>query len=143
MTHRRKLPVNCFLFNYRANLIVAMATCVFSCLPGGAALAHVGLAQTVPDHDQIMERAPARIDFQFMAQVTITNIRLEITSDERKGERIEIRLPRNSIGQSAAFGEQISLELPPLDPATYLVTYQAVSVDGHIMIDDFSFTVAQ
>ena len=120
-------------------LFTAFVTCTF----GAAAFAHVGIAKTVPDHDAVMERAPTRIEFSFMADVTITNIRLEITSDERKGERIEIRLPRNSIGQSSAFGQQISLELPALDPATYLVTYQAVSVDGHIMIDDFSFTIKQ
>ncbi len=112
-------------------------------LPGGAAQAHVGVAKTVPDHDAVMERAPAKIFFQFMAEMTITNLRLEITSDEHKGERIQVRLPRNSIGQSTAFGEQISLELPPLAPATYQVNYQAVSVDGHIMVDDFSFTVAK
>ena len=66
---------------------------------------------------------------------------LEITEGERQGERIEVRLPRNSIGQSTAFGEVIDLQLPALDPAVYLVTYQAVSIDGHIMIDDFGFTV--
>jgi methionine-rich copper-binding protein CopC len=106
------------------------------------ALGHVGLAITVPDHDQVLERAPTQIHFQFMAQVTITNIRLEITDGARTGERINVRLPRNSIGQSTAFGDVIDLPLPALDPATYLVTYQAVSIDGHIMIDDFGFTVS-
>jgi methionine-rich copper-binding protein CopC len=120
-------------------LVIAFAASAFS----AATLAHVGIAKTVPDHDAVMERAPTILEFSFMADVTITNIRLEITSAERKGERIEIRLPRNSIGQSTAFGQQISLDLPPLDPATYLVTYQAVSVDGHIMIDDFTFSIKQ
>ncbi len=104
-------------------------------------LAHVGLATTVPDHDQVLERAPTQIHFKFMAQVTITNIRLEITDGPRKGERIDIRLPRNSIGQSTAFGEEISLDLPALDDATYLVTYQAISIGGDVLIDDFGFTV--
>jgi hypothetical protein len=77
-----------------------------------------------------------------MADVTITNLRLEITDGPHKGERIVIRLPRNSIGQSTAFGAQIALDLPELAAATYQVTYQAVSVGGDILIDDFSFTVA-
>ena len=105
------------------------------------AFAHVGLATTVPDHDQVLERAPTQLHFKFMAQVTITNIRLEITEGPRKGERIDIRLPRNSIGQSTAFGEEISLELPALDDATYLVTYQAISIGGDVLIDDFGFTI--
>lgn len=106
-------------------------------------IAHVGLAQTVPDHDVVLERAPTQIHFQFMNTVTITNIRLEITSGDRLGERLDIRLPRNSIGQSTAFGDTIALDLPPLDPAVYKVTWQATSLDGHVLIDDFSFTVAE
>jgi methionine-rich copper-binding protein CopC len=119
-------------------LCVAMLVC----LVNSAALAHAGLAQTVPAHDAVLAQAPAELHFQFMAQVTISNIRLEITGGDRKGERVEVRLPRNSIGQSTAFGEQIALALPSLAPASYRVTYQAVSIDGHIMVDDFSFTVS-
>lgn len=105
--------------------------------------AHVGLAQTVPDHDVVLERAPTQLHFQFMNTVTLTNIRLQITSGPRAGERMEIRLPRNSIGQSTAFGESIALELPPLEPAVYQVLWQATSLDGHVLIDEFSFTVAE
>jgi methionine-rich copper-binding protein CopC len=110
-----------------------------------AALAHVGLAVTVPDHDAVLEQAPTVLHFQFMNTMTVTNVRLEITAGERLGERIDVRLPRNSIGQSTAFGDIVDLELPPLAPATYPTTYkvlwQAVSLDGHILLDDFSFTV--
>jgi methionine-rich copper-binding protein CopC len=103
--------------------------------------AHVGLAKTVPDHDQVMEQAPTKIVFQFMAQVTITNLRLERTREPRVGERIEVRLPRNSIGQSTAFGDNIVLDLPALEPGAYLVTYQAVSIGGDVLVDDFAFSV--
>lgn len=107
-----------------------------------AALAHVGLAVTVPDHDALLEQAPAQLQFQFMATMTITNVRLEITAGAGLGERIDLRLPRNSIGQSTAFGETVALDLPPLAPATYKVTWQAVSLNGHYLLDDFSFTVS-
>ena len=105
--------------------------------------AHIGgLAQTVPDHDAVLERAPTQLHFQFMANVTITNIKLEFASGNRMGERLRVIIPRNSIGQSTAYGEQIALELPPLEPATYTVTWQAMSLDGYIIVDDFNFTVA-
>jgi len=100
--------------------------------PGDAGPCRLGCDSTGP-----RSGAGARTD----ADSLLTNIRLEITEGERQGERIEVRLPRNSIGQSTAFGEVIDLQLPALDPAVYLVTYQAVSIDGHIMIDDFGFTV--
>jgi methionine-rich copper-binding protein CopC len=115
---------------------------LFLLLAANIANAHVGgLAQTVPDHDAVLEQAPTRVEFSFMANVTLTNIRLEFASGARAGERLRITLPRNSIGQSTAFGEQIALDLPALEPATYTITWQAMSLDGTIIIDDFSFTV--
>jgi methionine-rich copper-binding protein CopC len=106
------------------------------------ARAHIGgLAQTVPDHDAVLDLAPVRMEFSFLAEVTITNIRLEVTSGNRTGERLRMVLPRNSIGQSTAFGEHIVLDLPELAPATYKVTWQAMSTGGDIIVDDFSFTV--
>ncbi|MFZ9585479.1 MAG: copper resistance CopC family protein [Pseudohongiellaceae bacterium] len=122
-------------------LLTLLQTLPLTLLWPGFAAAHVGLATTVPDHDAVLERAPTRLVFDFMAEVTITNARLEITSEERRGERIDIRLPRNSIGQSTAFGQTITLELPALAPGTYQVLYQAVALGGDILIDDFSFTV--
>jgi methionine-rich copper-binding protein CopC len=106
------------------------------------ARAHTGgLAQTVPDHDAVLDLAPARVEFSFLAEVTITNIRLEVASGDRTGERLRMVLPRNSIGQSTAFGEHIALELPDLTPGTYKISWQAMSTGGDIIVDDFSFTV--
>ena len=104
-------------------------------------LAHVGIAKTVPDHDAVLERAPTQMHFTFASTVTITNLRLEFTEGSRKGERIYVRLPRNSMGLSTAAGTDISLELPTLDAGTYSVYYQATSADGQILVDDFSFTI--
>ena len=107
-----------------------------------AATAHVGLAVTVPDHDAVLERAPTLIHFEFMAEMMLTNLRLDCMSGERKGERIEVRIPRNDVGQSTAIGQMLDIELPELAPATYQVAWQAVSRDGEIVVDDFLFTVS-
>ncbi|HTR00309.1 MAG TPA: copper resistance protein CopC [Candidatus Acidoferrum sp.] len=110
-------------------------------IPGRAVLAHVGLAKTVPEHDAILERAPTQMHFTFGSVVTITNLRIEYTDGARKGERILVRLPRNDTGLSTATGTDISIELPPLEPATFSVYYQAASMNGEILVDDFSFTI--
>jgi methionine-rich copper-binding protein CopC len=112
---------------------------LFAC--SSAAHAHVGLATTVPDHDALLEQAPTLLHFEFKTTVMITNARLEYVSTERMGERIDIRLPRDGIGQSTAIGDMVDLELPELEPATYKVVWQAVSRDGEILVDDFNFTV--
>jgi len=121
----------------------ALYRCMLVVLLGCPALAHAhaGLAVTVPEHDAVLDRAPALVHFQFMADMTITNVILEIGAGPRTGERIALRLPRNSIGQSTAFGESIDLTLPPLEPGTYVLTWQATSLDGHLMVDDLSFSI--
>jgi methionine-rich copper-binding protein CopC len=122
----------------RAGLLFLL---IFACV--SPASAHVGLAVTVPDHDAVLEQAPTLIHFQFMAMMTLMNLKLEAMTEAGPGARIDIRLPRNSIGQSTAFGENIDIALPELAPATYKVTWHAVSVNGDYLIDDFSFTVSE
>jgi methionine-rich copper-binding protein CopC len=107
-----------------------------------AANAHVGLAVTVPDHDAVLERAPTLIHFEFKAEMMLTNLRLDCMSGEQKGERLEVRIPRNDVGQSTAIGAMLDIELPELPPATYQVAWQAVSRDGEVVVDDFLFTVS-
>ena len=116
---------------------------LFLALSVHTALAHTGMAVTIPDHDAVLSSPPSQLVFQFMTDVTITNIRLAINAGERSGEQINIRLPRNSVGQSTAYGQTITLDLPMLAPASYLVTWQAISQDGHVIVDDFNFTVTR
>ncbi len=107
------------------------------------ALAHTGIATTVPDHDAVIDRAPQLLRFVFPGQVTITNARILPVDDRlvQVGETIDVRLPRNRIGQSTAFGEAIDLEIPLLSPGRYQVVFQVTSIDGHVLADDFTFTI--
>lgn len=107
------------------------------------AAAHVGIARTLPDHDAVLDSAPSQLYFEFGSEMTITNVRLEISGGKENGKRINVRLPRNSIGQSTAFGAKILLDLPALLPGTYLVYYQAITIDGHVLVDDFTFSIKQ
>lgn len=108
-------------------------------------LAHVGIATTVPDHDAVIERAPALLRFIFPGEVTITNARIRPVNDllNEVGETITVRLPRNRIGQSTAFGMAIDLEIPLLPPGMYQVVFQVISIEGHVLADDFTFTITE
>lgn len=122
---------------YKAIALLLLATAL--------ARAHVGIATTVPDHDAVIDRAPELLRFVFPGQVTITNARILPVDDRlvQVGEAINVRLPRNRIGQSTAFGEAIDLEIPLLAPGTYQVVFQVTSVDGHVLADDFTFTITE
>lgn len=97
----------------------------------------------MPDHDAVIERAPALLRFVFPGEVTITNVRILPLYDNlvQVADTILVRLPRNRIGQSTAFGREIELAIPLLAPGTYQVVFQVVSIDGHVQADDFTFTI--
>jgi len=124
----------------RGTILTASLLMVAAAFPVGA---HTGIATTVPDHDAVIERAPSLLHFSFPGEVTITNARL-LPVDEKlgqTGDTITVRLPRNRIGQSTAFGREIDLDIPPLMPGRYQVVFQVVSIDGHQLADDFVFTI--
>ena len=108
-----------------------------------AAYAHTGIASTVPDHDAVIDQAPKILRFVFPCEVTITNARIRPVNDKliQVGETITLRLPRNRIGQSTAFGKEIELDIPLLEPGIYQVVFQIRSIDGHQLADDFTFTI--
>jgi methionine-rich copper-binding protein CopC len=105
--------------------------------------AHIGIATTVPEHDAVIDQAPALLRFTFPGEVTITNLRiLPVDKSLRQtGETITVRLPRNRIGQSTAFGKEIDLAIPLLESGIYQVVFQVRSIDGHELVDDYVFTV--
>ena len=106
--------------------------------------AHVGIATTVPDHEAVIDQAPAILRFVFPGEVTITNLRIRPVSEALTliGNVTTVRLPRNRIGQSTAFGTQIDLPIPLLGPGLYQVVFQVRTIDGHILADDYTFTIS-
>ena len=109
------------------------------------ARAHTGIATTVPDHDAVIDQAPEILRFVFPGEVTITNARISPLNEKlvQVGDTITLRLPRNRIGQSTAFGKEIELAIPLLEAGIYQVVFQIVSIDGHTLADDFVFTISQ
>jgi methionine-rich copper-binding protein CopC len=107
--------------------------------------AHVGIATTVPDHEAVVDQAPAILRFVFPGEVTITNLRIRPVSEALTliGDVTTVRLPRNRIGQSTAFGTEIDLPIPLLEPGLYQVVFQVRTIDGHILADDYTFTISE
>lgn len=105
------------------------------------ALAHLGLAVTVPEHDAVLERAPTLVHFQFMATMRLTNVLLQVSDGERRGEHIELRLPRDDEGRPSLFGDSFDLPLPALEPGSYELVWQAEALNGQLLVDDLTFTI--
>ena len=112
---------------------------IFS-LPGKA---HEGIAPTVPDHEAVIDQSPSILRFVFPGEVTITNLRIRPVNEALalQGDVVTVRLPRNRVGQSTAFGTEIDLPIPLLNPGFYQVVFQVRTIDGHMQADDYTFTI--
>lgn len=121
--------------------LIACFLAVLSLLQNASA--HTGIASTVPEHDAVLDQAPSLLRFVFPGEVTVTNASIRPVDKNliKVGETIIVRLPRNRIGQSTAFGKEIDLEIPLLGPGMYQVVFQVISIDGHTLADDFVFTI--
>jgi methionine-rich copper-binding protein CopC len=99
--------------------------------------AHAYLVKSVPAQRATLLRAPARIQLWF-------NERLEpryssFTVSGPDGERVDIG--KTMVGRDDA--KEISAAIKIFRPGRYVIKYRVLSVDGHIVQDQFTFTVKQ
>jgi methionine-rich copper-binding protein CopC len=100
-----------------------------------SAWSHAQLVKSVPARRAVLSKAPAYVQLWF-------------------NERLEARFCSlsvwNAAGQQVDSGDtrvapenpkQLSVSLPALVPGIYTVQYRVLSVDSHIVEDQFSFTV--
>jgi copper resistance protein C len=98
-------------------------------------LAHAYLVKSVPAQRAVLFRAPAKIQLWF-------NERLEprysaITVSDSDGKTVDLGEP----AVSAEDPKQLAASIKPLPAGRYIVKYRVLSVDGHVVQDQFSFIV--
>ena len=99
--------------------------------------AHAYLVKSVPGQRATLYRTPAKIQLWF-------NERLEpryssFTVSEADGHSIV----KIKSAVDAGDAKLIAAALNPLRPGRYLVRFRVLSVDGHVVEDQFSFTIKQ
>jgi copper resistance protein C len=97
--------------------------------------AHAYLVKSVPAQHAVLLRAPAKIQLWF-------NERLEpryssIALSDTAGNAVAI----SEMAVSAEDPKQLSASVKSLPAGQYLVRYRVLSVDGHVVQDQFPFTV--
>lgn len=100
-------------------------------------LAHAYLVKSVPAQRAVLYHAPAKIQLWF-------NERLEpryssLTLSRAEGSIVEI----GKVAVSAEDPKQLTAALALLPAGRYVIKYRVLSVDGHIVQDQFPFTVKQ
>ena len=99
--------------------------------------AHAYLVKSAPAQRAVLYRSPTKIQLWF-------NERLEpqyssLSLSDANGKPVETGKAQVSFADP----KQISVPIKPLPPGRYLIKYRVLSVDGHIVQDQFPFTVGQ
>jgi methionine-rich copper-binding protein CopC len=102
-----------------------------------AVWAHAYLVKSVPAQRAVLYRAPAKIQLWF-------NERLEpryssLSLSDSGGKTIEL----GAVEISADDPKRLSAAVKPLPAGRYTIKFRVLSVDGHVVRDQFFFTVKQ
>lgn len=100
-------------------------------LAGAAAHAHAHLQRAVPADGSVLQAAPEKLVLAFSEDARLTA--LSIARDGGAPQKVT-PLP-------AAAAREISVALPPLTPGEYVVTWRALSADGHVVPGRLHFTL--
>jgi copper transport protein len=115
-------------------LLILAAVIVSSIAVALPALAHASLVDTTPSDGSQLAASPATVSVLFDEDVDVPVAAIRVF--DASGDRVD--------GGDAAHGVDrrvIEVSLPPLDTGAYVVTWRAVSVDGHPIRGAFVFSV--
>jgi methionine-rich copper-binding protein CopC len=100
---------------------------------GVTALAHAHLQQSLPSDGSVVRSAPAELVLRFSEPAQLTALAIE----QEGGAKQKLAPPS---GQPQA---RIVVPLPLLTPGRYVVSWRALSADGHVVPGQVHFTLTQ
>ncbi len=112
--------------------LVGLAAVALAALP---ALAHAVLIEASPAPRARLVRPPTRVTLGFSERLEPAYAAASVWREG--GPRVDL----GDAGVSARDPRRLSVSLPPLAPGRYVVRYRVLSVDGHVVESEYSFTV--
>ena len=97
--------------------------------------AHALLVKSAPARRAVLTRSPERVQLWFNEALEPAFARLTVL--DSRGARVD----RGDASVEPDDPKLLSVKLPALEPGTYTVKLRVLSVDGHVVESEFSFTV--
>ena len=96
---------------------------------------HAGLVKSVPARRAVLSKAPARVQLWFTERLEARFCHVSVwNATEQQVDNVDVRLEPED-------PRLLSVGLSALAPGTYTVKYRVLSVDGHVVESQFSFTL--
>jgi methionine-rich copper-binding protein CopC len=100
-----------------------------------SALAHAYLVRSSPAARAVITAAPEQVQLWFNERLEPAYAVISIWNADRQ------RIDAGDGRVDAADPARLSVRVPPLPGGVYTVRYRVVSVDGHVVEAEFTFTV--
>lgn len=114
-------------------------SCVVAMALGHAppASAHAYLVRSTPAARAVVTRAPERVQLWFNERLEPAYSRVSVWN--RDAQRVDA----GDVQVGPAESTRLSVGVPALPPGAYTVKYRVLSVDGHVVEAEFTFTVRE
>lgn len=101
------------------------------------AWAHAYLVKSVPARRAILFKAPAKIQLWFNERLEARFSSLSVS--DSNGKRVDL----DDVQVAGDDPKQLSVGVGPLPPGIYAIKFRVLSVDGHVVEDQFPFTIRE
>jgi methionine-rich copper-binding protein CopC len=98
---------------------------------------HAYLVKSAPARRAVLLRAPTRVQLWFNERLEPRFSRVSVW--DREGKQVDSGDVQ--VGPDELI--RLSVGVPPLAPGTYTVKFRVLSVDGHVVEDQFLFTIRE
>jgi copper resistance protein C len=114
----------------------AFVLCVLLTLPS-IVLPHAALVKSIPARRAQIFKAPAQIQLWFNEKLEARFSSVAVI--DAKGERVD----RGNVTVGTDDPKLLSVGVNPLPPGLYKIKFRVLSVDGHVVEDEFPFTIRE
>jgi methionine-rich copper-binding protein CopC len=102
----------------------------------GLAWPHAYLVKSSPARRAVLSRAPTEVQLWFNERLEPRFSRLSVWDSE--GQQVD-----TGDGQVGPEPTRLSVRVQPLTPGSYTVKFRVLSVDSHVVEEQFSFTIRE
>ncbi len=96
------------------------------------AVAHVAAEKSNPEDGSVLTESPSELSIQYSDLAKL--ISLQLSGSNGGVTKVDISAAKSVDGL-------VSVQLPPLQPDNYEVSWRVLSIDGHPVAGSFTFTI--